>query len=34
MDLRNELRKANGMETQWGNGDPRTDWKRAAKICA
>lgn len=22
------------METQWDNKDPRTDWKRAAKICA
>lgn len=33
MDLRNDLRKTNGMETQLGNGDQKTDWKRAAKIC-
>lgn len=34
MDLRNELRKAHGVDTEWGNGNPRNDWSRAAKICA
>ena len=34
IDLRNELRKAHGLETTWGDGNPLTDWKRAAKICA
>lgn len=32
MDLRNELRKAHGMEATWGDNQPLTDWKRAAKI--
>lgn len=30
MDLRNEIRKANGIKPTWGTGDPKTDWKRAA----
>lgn len=34
MDLRNQLRKAHGQDTQWGNKDPRTNWQRAAKLCA
>jgi endoglucanase len=34
MDLRNELRKAHGMSATWGDGNPLTDWKRAAKICS
>lgn len=33
MDLRNELRKANGLDTTWGDGNPLTDWHRAATIC-
>lgn len=33
MDLRNELRKANGLEASWGSDIPLTDWLRAAKIC-
>lgn len=33
MDLRNQLRKAHGLESTWGTEDPITDWKRAAKIC-
>lgn len=33
MDLRNELRKANGLEATWGTDNPLTDWLRAAKIC-
>lgn len=33
MDLRNELRKANGLEATWGSDNPLTDWLRAAKIC-
>lgn len=33
MDLRNELRKAHGRDATWGDGDPLTDWKRAATIC-
>ena len=32
IDLRNELRKAHGVDPTWGDGNPRTDWKRAAKI--
>lgn len=32
IDLRNELRKAHGTNPTWGDGNPRTDWKRAAKI--
>ena len=34
MDLRNELRKAHGLDATWGDGNPLTDWKRAASICA
>ena len=33
MDLRNELRKANGLTPTWGDGNPLTDWHRAATIC-
>ena len=32
-DLRNELRKAHGVAATWGDGNPKTDWKRAAKIA-
>lgn len=32
IDLRNELRKAHGANPTWGDDNPRTDWKRAAKI--
>lgn len=32
--MRNEIRKANGLEPSWGDGDPRTDWKRAAEISS
>ena len=32
IDLRNQLRKANGLETSWGDKNPLTDWRRAAKI--
>lgn len=34
MDLRNELRKAHGLSATWGDNNPLTDWKRAAKICS
>lgn len=34
MDLRNELRKAHGTDADWGNGNPKNDWRRAAHICA
>ena len=34
MDLRNELRKAHGLDATWGDDNPLTDWKRAAKICS
>lgn len=30
MDLRNEIRKAHGLEGSWGDGNPKTDWKRAS----
>lgn len=33
MDLRNEIRKANGVDPTWGDGNPVTDWHRAATIC-
>jgi hypothetical protein len=33
MDLRNELRKANGRTASWGDGVSLTDWHRAAIIC-
>jgi endoglucanase len=32
-DLRNELRKANGVAPTWGSGDVATDWKLAAENC-
>lgn len=32
IDLRNQLRKAHGLDPTWGDGNPVTDWKRAAKI--
>jgi endoglucanase len=31
IDLRNEIRKAHGLEPSWGDGVVRTDWKRAAE---
>lgn len=31
MDLRNEIRYADGYSPTWGSGDPKTDWKRAAQ---
>jgi endoglucanase len=34
MDMRNEIRKANGLEPTWGDGNPLTDWRRAASISA
>lgn len=34
MDLRNELRKAHGVDAQWGSNNPRNDWCRAAKLAA
>jgi hypothetical protein len=34
MDLRNELRKAHGVDAQWGSNNPRNDWYRAAKLAA
>ena len=33
-DLRNQLRKAHGLDATWGDGNILTDWKRAAKICS
>lgn len=34
MDMRNQIRKANGLEPSWGDGNPKTDWKRAAEISS
>jgi hypothetical protein len=34
MDLRNEIRKAHGITATWGDNNPITDWRRAAKISA
>lgn len=31
MDLRNEIRKANGLTPTWGDKDPKTDWHQAAQ---
>ena len=34
MDIRNEIRKAHGIEGTWGDQNPLTDWRRAAKKCS
>lgn len=34
MDMRNQIRAANKIEPTWGDGNPRTDWKRAAQLSA
>ena len=31
MDLRNEIRKANGFIPTWGDGNEKTDWRLAAE---
>ena len=31
MDLRNEIRKANGLTPTWGDGNEKTDWRLAAE---
>ena len=31
MDLRNEIRKANGKSPTWGDGNKETDWRLAAE---
>ena len=32
--MRNQIRKANGLQPTWGDGNAKTDWKRAAEISA
>ena len=34
MDLRNQIRTANGTTPTWGTGTNKTDWKKAAEITA